>query len=293
MIKTINNPKQFKIKKNKKKFNISQAIIVIILFFLVLIVLYPFYLMIINSLKIPSEYITNPLGLPKQIYKNFYRIAWISVKNYFLNTIFIAIFEILGMIIVCSMAAYGFTRYKFKGREFLFMCILSLMMIPGVLTLIPQYALIGKLNLLKTLWGVIIPTVATGLAFGIFLLRSFFQNIPNDLYEAAEIDGATNVKKLLVITLPLSMPILFTLGLTALLTAWNDLIWARLVLMGSEELYTISVGIMSLTNTYGQESFGMGVPLAAYVIVSIPLVLAFFFTSKQFISGLTSGAFKM
>jgi len=173
------------------------------------------------------------------------------------------------------------------------MGILALMMIPGVLTLIPQYALIGKMNLIKNLWGVIIPTVSTGLSFGIFLLRSFFQNIPNDLYEAAEIDGATNVKKLFVITLPLSMPILFTLGLTSLLTAWNDLIWARLVLMGKEELYTISVGIMSLTNTYGQESFGMGVPLAAYVIVSIPLVLAFFFTSKQFISGLTSGAFKM
>ena len=117
-----------------------------------------------------------------------------------------------------------------------------------------------------------------------------YNNILNPTTVALKPSG---IRKYFTFAIPLSKPILFTVALTTLMGCWNDLIWPRLILLKHEELYTISVGIMELTNSYGNESFGMGVPLAAYGIASLPLLIAFFFTSKQFISGLTSGALKM
>lgn len=277
----------------KAKGKTAQTVAVTILFIMLFMVLFPFYLMIINSFKIPDDYLTNLIGWPETFYTNFYILAWMNVKKYFVNTVIIAFWQIALTLAVSSAAAYGLTRYDFKGREAVFIGILSLMMIPGILTLIPQYVLSYKFRLIGSRLGVVVPTVAGSLPFGIFLLRSFFQGVHRELFEAAEIDGASKVGQFFRILLPLSRPILFTLGLSSLMTAWNDLVWPRLILMNSEELHTISVGIFELTRRYGQESFGMGVPLAAYVIVSIPLLIAFFLASKQFISGLTSGAFKM
>ena len=194
-------------------------------------------------------------------------------------------------VIVNAAAAYGFSRFRFKGRDALFMGILAIMMIPGVLTLIPQYALVHNMGLTGSLFGVILPQIAS--PFNIFLLKNFLQGLPQEVFEAAEIDGASGVTKFFLFAVPLSKPILFTVGLTTLMGCWNDLIWPRLILLGHEDLYTISVGIMELTSMYGNESFGMGVPLAAYCIVSIPLLVAFFCTSKQFIKGLSAGAIKL
>ena len=249
--------------------------------------------MVINSFKTPNDYMNNIIGWPEEFYTNFYQFAWISVKGYIVNTVIIALFDIFGSLLLSSMAAYGFSRYNFKGKEAIFMAILALKMIPGILSLIPQYSMISDFGLLGKFSGVILPTVASSLPFSIFLLRTFFTNIPQDLYEAAALDGASNFRRYFIIALPLSIPILCTIGLTSLMTAWNDLVWTRLVMLNAEDHYTISVGIMELTNRYGNESLGMGIPLAAYVIVSIPLIIVFFFTSKQFISGLTSGAIKM
>ena len=275
------------------KRNYGQVILNVVLMVLLLLCLFPFYIMVIDSFKTPNDYMNNTIGWPVEFYTNFYQFAWLSVRRYILNTLIVAVFEIFGSLALTSMAAYGFSRYNFKGKEALFMLILALMMIPGILSLIPQYAMINTFGLMGNFAGVILPTIASSLPFGIFLLRTFFSGIPSDLYEAAALDGASNLRRYFIIALPLSIPILCTMGLTSLMTAWNDLVWPRLVLLNAEELYTISVGIMELTNSYGNESLGMGVPLAAYVIVSIPLIVVFFFTSKQFISGLTSGAIKM
>ncbi len=256
---------------------------------LAILVLFPFYIMIVNSFKPPAEYYENVFALPKEWVTSFYKFAWIYVKGYFKNTITIAAIEVVAAILVNSMAAYGFTRFRFKGREVLFMMILALMMIPGVLTLIPSYSLVASFGLLGTLAGVILPQIAS--PFNIYLLRSFFNGLPGELFEAAQIDGASQIRQYFTIAIPLSKPILFTVGLSVLMGAWNDLVWPRLILLGNEQLYTISVGIMELSGS--ADTLGMGISLAAYVLVSIPLVAAFFFTSKQFISGLTSGAFKM
>ncbi len=279
--------------KKKKPIRIRPAQIILnaVTIILLLFTLFPFYVMVINAFKTPTQFLVDPLGLPTEWVFNYFRFAWEYVKSYFVNTIIIAAAEVVFAVIVNAAAAYGFSRFRFKGRDALFMGILAIMMIPGVLTLIPQYALVHNMGLTGSLFGVILPQIAS--PFNIFLLKNFLQGLPQEVFEAAEIDGASGVTKFFLFAVPLSKPILFTVGLTTLMGCWNDLIWPRLILLGHEDLYTISVGIMELTNMYGNESFGMGVPLAAYSIVSIPLLVAFFCTSKQFIKGLSAGAIKM
>lgn len=279
--------------KKKKPIRIRPAQIILnaVTIILLLFTLFPFYVMVINAFKTPTQFLVDPLGLPTEWVFNYFRFAWEYVKSYFVNTIIIAAAEVVFAVIVNAAAAYGFSRFRFKGHDALFMGILAIMMIPGVLTLIPQYALVHNMGLTGSLFGVILPQIAS--PFNIFLLKNFLQGLPQEVFEAAEIDGASGVTKFFLFAVPLSKPILFTVGLTTLMGCWNDLIWPRLILLGHEDLYTISVGIMELTSMYGNESFGMGVPLAAYCIVSIPLLVAFFCTSKQFIKGLSAGAIKM
>ena len=284
-------PSAPKKKKNRIKNRPAQIVLNAVTILLLLFTLFPFYVMIVNTFKTPTQFLTDPLGLPTEWVFTYFRFAWEYVKNYFVNTLIIAGAEVVLAVLVNAAAAYGFARFRFKGRDALFMCILAIMMIPGILTLIPQYALVHNMGLTGSLFGVILPQIAS--PFNIFLLKNFLQGLPQEVFEAAEIDGASGVTKFFLFAVPLSKPILFTVGLTTLMGCWNDLIWPRLILLGHEDLYTISVGIMELTNLYGKESFGMGVPLAAYCIVSIPLLVAFFGTSKQFIKGLSAGAIKM
>ena len=188
--------------------------------------------------------------------------------------------------------AYGFTRYEFICKNVLFMMVLSIMMIPSILTIIPQYSMVKEFNMVNTIEGVILPTIAGAVPMGMLLLRTFFNGLPQGLFEAADLDGANALQKYFLISLPLSLPIMATLGLTSFLNSWNDLIWPQLILR-KDDLQTISVAMNSFTTNYYKTTHSYAVPLAGYVIVSLPLILVFSFTSKQFMAGLTSGAFKM
>lgn len=219
-----------------------------------------------------------------------YEAAWNLITKYFINTIIIAVAEIVGVILFSSMAAYGFTRFNFKGRDLLFTVFLGFMMIPGILTLASQYSLVySTLGLGKSFWGVILPAVAGGMPVNIFLIKTFFAGVPDSLFEAAEIDGASHVRRYVTFALPLCMPILFTIGLSTLMGAWNDVIWARLILIDTTDAkYTISLGVFERLDDYTET-----IKYAGYVLASLPLVIAFSLTSKQFIKGLTNGAIKM
>jgi len=275
----------------RKKISMSQIFIIVLLTILLLLTLFPFYVLIVDSFKTPQQYLVDPIGFPDLIVTSYYKFAWEKVSKYFTNTIIIAVSEIVIQTTITTCAAYGLAKYKFKGKNAVFMMILAVTMVPGILTLIPSYVLVWELGLTGSLMGVILPQLVA--PFNIFLLKNTFEGIPHELFESAQMDGATNIKMFFHIALPMAKPIIFTICLTTLMGCWNDLLWPRLILLGKENLYTISVGIMELTSSYGSQSMGMGVPLAAYCIVSIPLLVAFFFTSKQFIEGLTSGAVKM
>lgn len=254
--------------------------------------------MIINSMKEPNLISRDPFSIPgfsasNPLVLSGYTYAWLDVKKYILNTVIVAFAEVFGVLLFASLAAYGFTRFKFKGKDTLFTVFLAFMMIPSILTLATQFSLVSvKLNLGESFWGIILPAVAGGMPVNIFLIRTFFAGVPDSLFEAAELDGASHLRRYLSLALPLCMPILFTIGLSTLLGAWNDTIWAGLILGAEEELYTISVGVFK-NYTGANATIKEHRIYAAYCIASLPLVIAFAFTSKQFIKGLTNGAIKM
>ncbi|MBE7078308.1 MAG: carbohydrate ABC transporter permease [Clostridiales bacterium] len=269
----------------------------LVLILLLVMVLIPFYILIINSLKLDKHINQNPLSFPGSmeapLYFGSYEYAWDYVQGYIFNTVAIAVLEIFGVLLFASLAAYGFTRFHFKGKEALFTVFLAFMMIPSILTLAPQYALVYRtLNLKQSYAGIVLPAIAGGMPVNIFLIKTFFSGVPDSLFEAAELDGASHIRRYTTLALPLCMPILFTIGLSTLLGAWNDVIWARLILYGNEELYTISVGVFVVFND-ATNKIPDNVVYAGYCIASLPLIIAFAFTSKQFIKGLTNGAIKM
>ncbi|MCI8595321.1 MAG: carbohydrate ABC transporter permease [Clostridia bacterium] len=284
--------------KTRRRVRASQIAVHAVIIVLLFLVLFPFYILIVNSFKLPKDIFVNPFSFPgtpqAPLVLTAFGTAWGYIKNYLLNTVIIAVLEIAGTLLFASMAAYGFSRFKFAGKNIVFTVFLAFMMIPGILTLAPQYALVyNNLRLGQTMAGVILPAIAGGMPTGVFLIRTFFSGVPDSVFEAAELDGAGHIRRYLTLALPLSMPILFTIGLSTLLGAWNDIIWARLILYGKENLYTISVGVFVSFNSSVNKSITDTVVYAGYCIASLPLVLVFALTSKQFIKGLTSGAIKM
>jgi len=164
------------------------------------------------------------------------------------------------------------------------------LMIPGVLTLVPAFLLVKTLGLMNTYWALILPYIAGGQIFAIFVLRSFIASLPEELFEAARLDGASTMQAFRNIVIPLSKPILVTIAIMNVLGTWNDYIWP-LVTIPDSKLWTISVGIVTFGSSFrGLESWG---PMfAGFVIASVPMVILFLFTMRYFIAGLTSGAIK-
>ncbi len=275
-------------RKNSAGQIISHIIIIILLF----LSLYPLILMLIKSVKTIDQEIHHGFALTFPFNWSNYSLAWKYVSGYILNTFLISILNTVGILLATSTMAYGFTRYDFRGKNALFMAVLALTMIPGILTLIPQFCMVKNFNMINTRLGVILPTIAGALPMGVLLLRTFFNGLPGGLFEAASLDGANSFEMFFMIAVPLSVPILATLGLTSFLGSWNDLIWPQLILR-RDNLQTITIAMTSFTTNYYNTTHSYAVPMAGYVIVSAPLLILFAFTSKQFIAGLTSGAFKM
>lgn len=284
--------------RKHKKLKWGQIGVHVVLFVLLFLVLFPFYVLIVNSFKLPRDILLDPFSLPGTqavpMILSGYSVAWGYIRNYLLNTVVIAVYEIAGVLFLASMAAYGFARFRFIGKNLLFTAFLAFMMIPGILTLAPQYSLVySELGLGQTYSGVALTAIAGGLPVGVFLIRTFFAGIPDSIFEAAELDGASHFRRFAMMSVPLSLPILFTIGLSTLLGAWNDIIWARLILYGKEAYYTISVGVFVVFNSNVDRSITDTVIYAGYCIASLPLIVAFSLTSRQFIKGLTAGAIKM
>lgn len=284
--------KRIRRKNFLKKFTPAQIIAIAVIFILLLMVLYPFYVLIVKSFKDRAQDITDPYGLSFPFCFTNYSQAWKLVSPYILNSLFLAVVVSVLVLLICSVTAFTFVAFKFRYKELIFMFILSLMMVPGVISLIPQYTMFVSFNLVGSYFGVIIPAVVGNIAFGVFLLRTFFNGLPKELFEAARIDGAKHFYVYFYIVVPLSVPIFLTLGIQVFLGVWNDYLWTLLILKNSFEKYTITIGLVSISNSPEFRNW-INIPLAGYVISSIPLIILFAFTSKQFIKGLTSGALKM
>ncbi|MCQ6561070.1 carbohydrate ABC transporter permease [Paenibacillus mendelii] len=269
---------------------VRQAIIIIILCLLAFITLVPILFMIVSSLKSNSQILGSFWSLPSPPQWGNYNEAFSSIWRYIMNTIAYAVAGSLIVIVLSSISGYIFAKKTFPGKEMLFLMMLAMMMIPGVLTLIPSFVLYENLGLTNTPWVIIIASAAGGQIFGTFLCRSSMSGIPNELFEAARMDGATERTVFIRMVLPLSLPILATLFIMHSVGVYNDYIWPLLTIRDSN-IQVIAVGLTLFKKQFGVTD--MGVQFAAYAISSIPLVLIFSFGMKYYIQGMTQGALKM
>jgi len=269
----------------------GQLIIGFLLVLLVVQVLLPLYFLLVKSVKTPTEDLSRPFGWPISWCWENYSLAWEYVKGAFANSLIITSLTSVGIVVVAALAAYPFAFFEFPGRRVIFLGFLSLIMIPGILTLLSRYSLVVKMGLLNTFWGVILPGIAGQLPYSIFLFTTFFRQIPKGISEAATIDGARGPQIFFHFVLPLSRPILATVFLQSFIAEWGDYLWARLILT-DQDLWTLPVTLVSLTSYYGS-TISYGVPFAGYVLSSIPMIVLFAVGSKQLIAGLTSGSVKM
>jgi ABC-type glycerol-3-phosphate transport system permease component len=273
--------------KNSRLFNWTAYLTLTIIVSLMLVQV---ALLFIMSGKSPSQIATQPLLPTFPFHWENFVTAWnLGIKGYLGNSIVLSLSIVIGDTSLAVIAAYVFARYRFPGKNILFSMILALMMIPGILTLVPTYILVRDLRLLDTLWAVILPAVLGANAFQVIVMRTFFEGLPEELFEAARIDGASHWTLLVRITLPLSVSIISSMAILRFNGAWNDLIWPLLVL-NRDELRPISVGLVLLATGGNRE---IGIQMAGSVIASIPLIIVFLVGMRAFIDGLSTGAIKL
>lgn len=203
--------------------------------------------------------------------------------RYFINTALIVIFTLLGVIITCSISAYSFARMTWRGRDVIFGLLLSSMMLPYAVTLIPTFIGWSKLGLTNSFIPLIAPAWFGGGAFNIFLLRQFYLSIPRDLDEAAYVDGASHWRIFISIIIPLTRPALVVVGLFSFLASWNDFL-GPLVYLNSETKYTLALGLQQFKGMYAAEWHLM---MAAATVVLAPAIIVFFIGQRYFIEGIT------
>lgn len=262
----------------------------VVLIALLVITFYPLVFMVFTSFKNNPQFF-HTFWLPTvPLHAENYGDSWTALRGSVWNTIVIALISVAGVVVFSALTAFAFARHSFLFKNVLFMAILALLMIPQILTLIPQFVLVKNLGLLNSNAGLILPYIAGGQAFSIFVLRSFFASIPEEIFEAARLDGANEFQVFTRIAVPLSYPILGTVAIFQVLNVWNDYVWP-LVVLSDPAKWTISLSLVAFSNqNLVNQQFG---PMfAGYVISAIPLVILFAFTMKLFIRGLASGAIK-
>ncbi|SFJ33204.1 multiple sugar transport system permease protein [Paenibacillus sp. UNC496MF] len=277
-------------RRHGKMKTVNQTVIILLLALLVLLTLVPILFMVFSSLKSNAQILSSFWSMPDPIRWGNYGEAFASIWRYILNTLGYAIVASAIVILLSSLAGYLFAKKTFPGKEFLFVMMLAMLMIPGVLTLIPSYVLYENLGLTNTPWVIIVASAAGGQIFGTFLCRSYMAGLPGELFEAARMDGASEARVFFGIVIPLSLPILATLFIMHFMGVYNDYIWPLLTIQDSK-LQVIAVGLTIFKKQFGISD--MGIQFSAYAISAVPLVLIFTFGMKYYIQGMTQGALKM
>lgn len=247
---------------------------------------FPWYWMISTSLKEPQAiYQWPPQWVPSPVTFAAYpqAIYDASIVQYAWNTLIIAAPTVVGSLLSNSLAAYGFSRLDWPGRDKLFILVLATMMLPYQVTMIPVFLIFHRLALINTFWPLIIPNFL-GSAWFTFLLRQFFLTIPEDLFDAARIDGCGDLRILSRIVFPLAKPALAVVALFRFINAWNDFM-GPLIYLTDERKYTITIGLMGLRMIYGGTNWAL--LMAGSTVTVLPIVVLFFFTQRTFIEGIT------
>lgn len=268
---------------------VQQGALYLVLTVLAAMVLFPFYFMLQTSVKDMAQFSRQYWLAPLPWHFENYGLALPIIAHYMLNSVIVTAASTAGVLVVSTPAAYAFARMDFRGRTILFYSIIALLAIPPILTLVPLFILVRDFHIINTLWGLIVPYIATGEALSIFVLRTFFAGLPQELFEAATIDGASPVQSFILIGLPLVRPALGTVAILQVLAVWNDYVWPLLV-VSDDSVKTLVVGLVSFMGRYQTQ---WGALMAGYTLASLPVLVLFFFTVRQFVAGLTSGSLKL
>jgi multiple sugar transport system permease protein len=235
--------------------------------------------------KLPPVWIPNPIR-----WKNYREaLTILPFWRYFLNTVILTSANLVAVLISSSFCAFGFSRIRFKGRDLIFGCVISGMMLPYAVTMIPTFIGWTKLGLYGTILPLTIPAWFGGGAFNIFLLRQFFKSIPKDLDEATIVDGGGFIRIWWKIIIPLSTPAMIVVGLFTFLGNWNDF-FGPLIYLDSEKKYTLALGLQLFKGMYNAQWHLM---MAASTVVLVPSILVFIFGQKYFIQGITMSGLKV
>jgi len=268
---------------------IGQGILILLLVILLALTLVPILNMLTMSVKDNGQIFARFWAMPNPYRWQNYRSGWEAMRNYILNSLISSLTTVLGVAFLASISGYVFARHTFPGKEFLYLVILSLMMIPGMLTLIPSFVLVNDLGLVDTRWALILPWTSGGQVFAILVCRGFFSTLPQELFDAGKIDGCHDFQLYYRIALPLSWPIMVTISIMHLVGTYNDFLWPLLVI-SSPEIQVVSVGLREFTSQFGITDWGPR--MAAYTVATVPLVILFLFGMRYYIQGITSGAIK-
>ncbi len=257
---------------------------------LLAIQLFPVYMMAHISFKDNQQFLASPWlpDAPSQWHWENWRFAIHLIVPYLANTIFVAVLATAGALVLAVLGAYFFARYRMPGGAMLFLAFMVLMMMPSIANLVPLFSLLKRMSLLNTLWALIIVGMAGAQAFCIFVLRNFIEEIPRDLFEAAEIDGASHLAQIRNIVIPMSLPVIGTLAIVMFLENWNSFV-LPLVILRDPELFPVGVGLIYLEGEYVKQ---WGHIMAAFSVASLPLIIMFLFTMRWFVKGLAAGAVK-
>ena len=283
-------PRVLPLRKKKKKIGAGQIALHVALLLLCALMLYPLGVALWGAFKTNAEFTVSKWYPTLPFYFDNFFVAFKALWPYMLNTIFVGGVGTLGVLAVSCPAAYVFARKRFPGKNILFFLVIGLMMIPAIMTLVPSFMLYKDLVGTDTYLILIIPVITGGSVFATFLLRSFFEGIPEGIFEAARLDGAGDFLCFFKICLPLSIPILATLAIMQLNGVWNDYIWPLIACPTDSSKLTIAAAIKKEFLSGNSGSYPT--LFAGYLVSSLPLVALLLFGNKYYVEGLTNSAIK-
>ncbi len=249
----------------------------------------PFFWMLLTSVKTRAEAFRNPPTIfPTSLHPGNYAEAWRAAPfgQYFFNTAIVCLGVVGGVLLTTVLAAYAFARLEFRGKNVIFALFLATMMIPFEVTLIPNYIIVNRLGWYNTYLGLIVPFTAN--VFSVFLLRQFFASIPQDLYDAAALDGCGHLRTLWNVAAPLARAPLTAIVLFNFLWSWNSLLWP-LIVTGKESLRPIQLGLSVFVNAEANDPHLL---MAASTFTILPIVVLYFVAQRQFIEGIAASGLK-
>jgi multiple sugar transport system permease protein len=265
----------------------------VVLIGLGIVMLYPLLWMLSASIKPSTEVFTDTGLIPAHLDASNYAQGWTAQEQpfhvYLVNSLLIAGLNILGNMISCSMAAYAFSRLRFRGRNFLFSVMMGTMLLPGQVVLIPQYIIFSKLGWMNTYLPLTVPAFFATNAFFVFLLIQFMRNLPMDLQEAAKIDGAGAFRTYWSVILPLTTPAMATVAIFTFIASWGDF-FGPLLYVTDPNLFTVPLALKQFISSTGASAWG---PMFAMSVVSLVPVVAFFFMGQRYlINGIATTGMK-